>query len=287
MTTAFVVLPPRRLISRTLGAPGAVFGVIVIVMLVVGAVFAPMLAPFDPDATRVCRRLAPPSAENWFGCDSFGRDIFSRILFGARISLAVGLFTVVISLTAGTVIGMTMAFLGGRIDAIGTRIVDVMLGFPPIVLAIVVAAVLGVGAFNAALAVGIIGIPRFARIIRSATLTVVEREFVESARAVGAGPLRILRRHLFPNIMPLLIVLSTIDLGEAILATASLSFLGLGAQPPASEWGAMLNSGREFMRYAPWTMIFPGLALFLTVMSVNLVGDRLSHVLDPRASGHV
>ena len=144
-----------------------------------------------------------------------------------------------------------------------------------------------VGAFNAALAVGISGIPRFARVVRSATLTLVGREFVESARAVGASQTRILRRHLLPNLMPTVIVLASLDLGTAILSTATLSFLGLGAQPPTSEWGAMLNAGREFMRYAPSTMIFPGLALFLAVMSVNLVGDRLSHVLDPRASGRV
>lgn len=282
---ATVVLPPRRLIARTLGAPGAAIGLVVLVLLVAGAIFAPLITSIDPDATRVCRRLAPPSAENWFGCDSFGRDIFARILYGGRLSLAVGLLTVAISLVAGTLIGMTIAFLGGRADSIGTRFLDVMLGFPPIVLAILIVAVLGVGAFNAALAVGISGIPRFARVVRSATLTLVGREFVESARAVGAGQIRILWRHLLPNLMPVVIVLASLDLGGAILSTASLSFLGLGAQPPTSEWGAMLNAGREFMRYAPWTMIFPGLALFLAVMSVNLVGDRLSHVLDPRAAG--
>lgn len=288
MTVATAVpLPPQRWLSRTLGAPGAAIGMGVLVMLVLGALFAPFLTGFDPDAARLCRRLAPPSSVNWFGCDSFGRDIFTRVLYGARLSLTIGILTVTISLVAGTVLGMTLAFAGGRIDSFGSRVIDVMLGFPPIVLSIVVVTVLGVGAYNAALAVGITGIPRFARIIRAATLSLVAREFMESARAVGAGPVRILRRHLLPNLAPLLIVLATIDLGEAILVTASLSFLGLGAQPPASEWGAMLNAGREFMRYAPWTMIFPGLALFLTIMSINLVGDRLSHVLDPRQGGRV
>ncbi|MSO65471.1 MAG: ABC transporter permease [Alphaproteobacteria bacterium] len=282
-----VVLPPRRLIARTLGTPGAAIGVIILMALVLGAAFAPLLSPYDPNATRVCPRLAEPSLAHWFGCDLFGRDILSRILYGGRLSLAVGLLTVAISLTAGTLFGMVIAFLGGRVDRIGTRLLDVMLGFPPIVLAILIVAVLGVGAFNAALAVGISGILRFARVVRSATLTLVGREFVESARAVGVSQTRILRRHLLPNLMPTVIVLASLDLGTAILSTATLSFLGLGAQPPTSEWGAMLNAGREFMRYAPWTMIFPGLALFLAVMSVNLVGDRLSHVLDPRASGRV
>ena len=279
------ILPPRRMLARILGAPGAAAGCVVLAALVIGALAAPLLAPFDPDATRVCRRLSAPSELHWFGCDLFGRDIFSRILHGGRLSLAVGLLTVAISTVAGTAIGMSIAFAGGRIDRAGTRALDVMLGFPPIVLAILIVAVLGVGAFNAALAVGISGIPRFARVVRSATLVLAGREFVDSARAIGAGSLRILLRHLLPNLMPVVIVLASLDLGTAILSTATLSFLGLGAQPPASEWGAMLNAGREFMRYAPWTMVFPGLALFLAVMSVNLVGDRLSHVLDPRASG--
>ncbi len=287
MSAAIALLPPRSNLARVLGTPGAAAGLAVLILLVLGAVFAPLIAPFDPVATRVCPRLAAPSAANLFGCDLFGRDILSRILYGGRYSLSVGLLTVAISLIAGTLVGMTIAFLGGRVDSIGTRCIDVMLGFPPIVLAILIVAVLGVGAFNAALAVGISGVPRFARVVRSATLSLVGREFVESARAVGAGQGRILRRHLLPNLVPVLIVLASLDLGTAILSTATLSFLGLGAQPPTPEWGAMLNAGREFMRYAPWTMIFPGLVLFLAVMSVNLVGDRLSHVLDPRASGHV
>lgn len=284
--TATAIMPPRRLIARTLGTPGALAGSIILGILVLGALFAPLISPFDPNATRVCPRLSAPSAVNWFGCDLFGRDIFSRILHGARLSLAVGLLTVTISLVAGTLFGMVIAFLGGRVDRIGVRLLDVMLGFPAIVLAILIVAVLGVGAFNAALAVGISGIPRIARVVRSATLTLVGREFVDSARAVGASQTRILRRHLLPNLMPIVIVLGSLDLGTAILSTATLSFLGLGAQPPQAEWGAMLSAGREFMRYAPWTMIFPGLALFLAVMSVNLVGDRLSHILDPRASKH-
>ena len=270
-----------------LATPGAAVGAAVLAVFVAVAVLSPWIAPFDWNETRVCRRLAPPSAEHLFGCDLYGRDLFSRVLYGARFSLSVGLGTVAISLVFGALFGVAIAYAGGRVDALGARAIDVMLGFPPIVLAILVVAVLGVGLWNAALAVGIAGIPRFARIVRSAALSLVAREFVEGARAVGATPLRVLFRHLLPNLAPTLIVLGSLDLGNAVLFTATLSFLGLGAQPPTPEWGAMLNAGREFIRYAPWTMIFPGAALFLAVMAVNLVGDRLSQVLDPRQRGRV
>jgi ABC-type dipeptide/oligopeptide/nickel transport system permease subunit len=182
----------------------------------------------------------------------------------------------------GAALGIAIAYGGGRIDRIGARIIDALLCFPPIILAILIVAVLGVGLWNAALAVGISGIPRFARITRGATLSLAARDFVEAARAIGSSGTRVVFRHLLPNLAPILIVLTTLDLGGAVLFTATLSFLGLGAQPPTPEWGAMLNAGREYVRYAPWTMIFPGAALFLTVMAVNLVGDRLSAVLDPR-----
>ncbi len=271
-----------RVLSRLLGAPGAVAGTVVIAAILALAVFAPYLAPYDWNATSQCRRLAPLSAEHWFGCDLFGRDILSRVMYGARFSLAMGVSTVAISLVFGALLGIVIAYGGGRIDRIGARVIDSMLCFPPIILAILIVAVLGVGLLNAALAVGISGIPRFARITRAATLSLTARDFVEAARAVGSSHARIILRHLLPNLAPILIVIATLDLGGAVLFTATLSFLGLGAQPPTPEWGAMLNAGREYVRYAPWTMIFPGLALFLTVMAVNLVGDRLSLILDPR-----
>jgi peptide/nickel transport system permease protein len=268
--------------SRLLGAPGAQAGTIVLVAILTLAALAPEIAPYDWNATSQCRRLAPLSAAHWFGCDLFGRDILSRVMYGARFSLAMGISTVAISLVFGALLGIVIAYAGGRVDAVGARLIDAMLCFPPIILAILIVAVFGVGLWNAALAVGISGIPRFARIIRAATLSLAARDFVEAARALGAGRMRIVLRHLLPNLTPILIVITTLDLGNAVLFTATLSFLGLGAQPPTPEWGAMLNAGREYVRYAPWTMIFPGLALFLTVMAVNLVGDRLSLVLDPR-----
>jgi ABC-type dipeptide/oligopeptide/nickel transport system permease subunit len=277
----------RSVISRLLGAPGALAGTVVLVAIVALAVLAPVVAPYDWNATSQCRRLAPITADHWFGCDLFGRDILSRVMYGARFSLAMGASTVAISLLADALLGIVIAYGGGRIDTIGARLIDAMLCFPPIILAILIVAVLGVGLWNAALAVGISGIPRFARITRAATLSLVARDFVEAARAVGSGRMRIVLRHLLPNLAPILIVITTLDLGGAVLFTATLSFLGLGAQPPTPEWGAMLNAGREYVRYAPWTMIFPGLALFLTVMAVNLVGDRLSLVLDPRQRDRV
>ena len=275
----------RRLLSRLLGTPGAVIGAFILTVILAATLLAPLMAPYDWNATSVCRRIAPISAAHWFGCDQFGRDIFSRVIYGGRFSLAMGAATVAISLVFGALAGMAVGYAGGRVDAVGTRLIDAMLGFPPIVLAILVVSVLGVGMWDAALAVGIAGIPRFARITRGATLSLVQRDFLEAARAVGATAPRIVGRHLLPNLAPVLIVMATLDLGNAVLFTATLSFLGLGAQPPTPEWGAMLNAGRDYVRYAPWLMVFPGLALFLGVMSVNLVGDRLSQVLDPRQSG--
>lgn len=267
---------------QMLGAPGALVGCIVILAIFILTVVAPFIVPYDWNATSQCRRLAPMSAEHWFGCDLFGRDLLSRVLVGARYSLGMGVSTVVISLVFGATLGVVIAYSGGRVDRVGARVIDALLCFPPIILAILIVAVLGVGLWNAALAVGISGIPKFARITRAATLSLAAREFVEAARAMGASGVRVMLRHLLPNLAPILIVLTTLDLGGAVLFTATLSFLGLGAQPPTPEWGAMLNAGREYVRYAPWTMVFPGLALFLTVMAVNLVGDRLSAVLDPR-----
>ena len=263
--------------------PGAAIGILVLLVLVLTSIFAPWIAPFDPSKADVGARLGAPNAVNIFGTDLFARDIFSRIVWGGRYSLTVGIATVLFALALGSALGILLGYSGGRIDAIGSRAVDVMLGFPSVVLAIMVVVVLGVGLVNVVIAVGIAQVPRFARVARGAVLSVKEQLFIDSARAIGAGDWRIMSRHLLPNVTPTLIVLGTLNLGEAILSTATLSFLGLGAQPPTPEWGAMLNGGREYMRYAPWMMIFPGLALFLAVMSVNLIGDRLSYLLDPKS----
>ncbi len=286
--SATVAPPPQaHVLRRVLYAPGPAIGALILLVLIAGALAAPLLAPFDWNATRVCPRLAAPSPVHWFGCDLYGRDIFSRVLYGGRYSLSVGIATVAVSLVFGGLFGIVIGYAGGRVDAVGSRAIDVLLGFPPIIMAILVVAVLGVSLWTAAVAVGIAGIPRFARVIRGATLALAGREFIEGAHAIGADRGRVMLFHLLPNLAPTMIVLASLDLGNAVLFTATLSFLGLGAQPPAPEWGAMLNAGREFIRYAPWTMVFPGAALFLAVMAVNLVGDRLSQVLDPRQRGRV
>jgi ABC-type dipeptide/oligopeptide/nickel transport system permease subunit len=277
---------PRRswtFARRFFRHPGAAIAFFVLLTLVLTALFAPQIAPFDPTDTEAGPRLGPPDGTNWFGVDLHGRDIFSRIVWGGRYSLAVGLATISLALLAGSAIGLALGYSGGRIDAIGSRAIDVVLGFPSVVMAILVVVVLGVGLVNVVIAVAIAQVPRVARVVRGAVLAIKEQPFVEAARSLGAGPLRIMIWHLLPNVMPTLIVLGTLHLGEAILQTATLSFLGLGAQPPTPEWGSMLNAGRDYMRYAPWMMLAPGFALFLTVMSVNLLGDRLSHLLDPRA----
>ncbi len=284
---AAAVVPRRgkrlRTLRRFVRHPGALAGSIVLVVIVLMALFAPWIVPYDWTETDLGPRLSAPSADFWFGTDLHGRDVFSRVVYGARYSIAIGLATVTLSLLTGSLIGIVLGYVGGRVDEWGSRFIDVLLGFPQIVKAILVVSVLGVGLVNVVLAVAIAGVPRFARVIRGAVLVVKEQPFIEAARALGAGDIRIMLRHLLPNAVPTLVVLGTLDLGNAILTTATLSFLGLGAQPPTPEWGAMLNSGREYMRYAPWTMIFPGLALFLVVMAVNLLGDRLSQVLDPRS----
>jgi ABC-type dipeptide/oligopeptide/nickel transport system permease subunit len=289
--TAIVANPVRkhdgfraiRFVRRLFLHPGAMVGTVVFVVLVLAAILAPAIAPYDWNETDAGPRLSAPSAEHFFGTDLHGRDVFSRVIAGGRYSISLGIATVLLSLMLGSLIGVFLGFTGGKVDAWGCRFLDVLLGFPAIVLAIMIVSVMGVGLVNVVIAVAIAGVPRFARVVRGAVLVLREQLYVEAARALGASDARIMRRHLLPNVASTLVVLGTLDLGNAILSTATLSFLGLGAQPPTPEWGTMLSGGREFMRYAPWTMIFPGLALFLIVMSVNLVGDRLSQVLDPKA----
>ena len=275
----FKIITKRFLLNK-----GSAFGGIFLLIIIIGAIFAPILAPYDWNSIDAGPRLSQPSLDHLFGTDLHGRDVFSRIIYGARYSLSVGIISVTFGIISGSIFGITIAYIGGRVDIIGSRIIDVMFGFPSFLLSLLVVAIIGVGLWNVVFAVGLASIPHFARIIRSAALQVKEQPYIEACVNLGFGKIRIMFNHILPNIIPIIIVIATMDLGGAIISIASLSFLGLGAQPPKPEWGAMLSSGREFMRYAPWTMIYPGLFLFLTVMSVNLLGDRLSQALDARQS---
>jgi len=268
----------RQLRRSRLALPGLA---IVLVFVFCGA-FAPLIAPYDPYQNDLMNVLMPPSAEHWFGTDELGRDLFSRVIHGARISLVEGVFSVALAMMIGVPIGMVSGYLGGGIDAVIMRLIDVLLAFPGVLLAIVIISVLGPGSANAILAVAVYTIPIFARLSRGSTLTVKDEPYVEAARAAGLSDLRILSRHVFPNISATLFVMMTLRVAIAILTAASLSFLGLGAQAPLPEWGAMLSNSRNAMLIAPHVALFPGLAIILLVFGLNLFQDGLRQVLDPK-----
>jgi len=250
--------------------------------LILVALLAPLLAPQDPLAQDLYGRLQPPSTSHLLGTDDFGRDILSRIIYGARISLRIGLITISLALTGGTLLGLVAGYRGGFADMLIMRLMDLMLAFPAILLAIAIVAVIGPGIDNVILAVCIVLVPQFARLVRASVLTVREATYVEAARALGASEPRVLFYGILPNCTAPLIVQATLGMGTAILDAAGLSFLGLGAQPPAPEWGAMLAGGRELLLRAPWVMTFPGLAIFTVVLGLNLFGDGLRDALDPK-----
>ena len=258
-------------------------GAILLVGLVVVALFAPLLAPYQPDAVDMAHRLAAPSLEHLFGTDQLGRDLFSRVIFGARISVVIGLISVSVAIGGGLPLGAAAGFLGGATDRVLTAVIDFLLSFPPLLLAILVIAIFGPGLMNGMLAIGVSLVPVFARLIRAEILRVREEVYVEAVRALGARNLVILWRHVLPNAVPPIIVQGTLSLATAILSASYLGFLGLGAQPPTPEWGAMLNDGRRFLRTATHVSIFPGAAIVLTILAFNLFGDGLRDALDPRS----
>ena len=260
----------------------AVAGGGLLILFLVVAVGAPWIATHDPLAQDLYGRLSPPSWEHPFGTDDFGRDILSRVIHGSRISLKIGLAAVGVALSLGTVIGLIAGYKGGVVDQVLMRVMDVMLAFPSILLAIVIVAILGPGLNHAMLAVGIVAIPQYARLVRASTLSVREADYVQALRALGAGDARIITTAVLPNCLAPLIVQATLGLATAILDAAGLSFLGLGAQPPIPEWGAMLSGGRELILSAPWVLTYPGCAIFVTVLSFNLLGDGLRDTFDPR-----
>ena len=268
----------RRLLKSRIGVMGIVF----IGILVLVAIFAPLIAPHDPLEQNIMMRYQAPSSEHILGTDEMGRDILSRIIYGSRISLQVGLFSIGLALVTGVFLGILSGYYGGIWDMIIMRIMDVMLAFPSILLAIAIVAILGPQLRNAMLAIGIINIPRFARIIRSSALSIKESEYIAAAKMMGASDVRIIFYHLLPNAMAPLIIQTTLSIATAILEAAALSFLGLGAQPPTPEWGAMLSDARSSLQRAPWVATFPGLAIIFGVLGFNLLGDGLRDALDPK-----
>jgi peptide/nickel transport system permease protein len=245
------------------------------------ALLAPVIAPYSPTAQKVTNRLKPPSAQHWFGTDELGRDVFSRVLHGARVSLPVALAVVVMTGTVGILLGALAGYLGGLTDEIVMRVADAVLAFPSLILAIAITAALGPGLLNAALAIALVLWPEYARLVRSQVIALREMEFVNAATALGASRWRNLFMHILPNALPLMLVKVSLDMGNAILLAASLSFVGLGAVPPTPEWGAMVAAGRhKFFEW--WIATFPGLAIFTIVVGFNFLGDGLRDLLDPR-----
>jgi len=275
--------PTARAARRLLRRKGAVFGLAVIALLVAVALFAPLIAPYDPDLQTWSAVRKAPSALHWFGTDDVGRDVFTRVIYGARASLLAGVVAVAFALLIGVPIGLIAGYVGGFVDALLSRINDAMLACPFLILAIALAAFLGPSLRNAMIAIAITTAPIFMRLTRGQTMAVKVEDYIEAARAVGNPHWRIALRHILPNILPALLVQATLSIAAAIIAEATLSFLGLGQQPPAPSWGSMLNAAQRFLINAPWMAIWPGLAIFIVVISFNLVGDGLRDALDPRS----
>ena len=253
-----------------------------IVLVVTVALFAPWVAPYDPLATSWSAIRKAPSAAHWFGTDEIGRDVLSRVIFGARASLLAGVVAALISLSIGVPIGLLAGYAGGRTDMLISRLTDAVLACPFLILAIALAAFLGPSLTNAMIAIGVSATPVFVRLTRGQTLAIKAEEFVLAARAIGNPPWRVALVHVLPNVAPALIVQATLAVAAAVIAEASLSFLGLGQQPPAPSWGSMLNTAKNYIEHAPWMAVWPGLSIFLLVLSFNLVGDGLRDALDPR-----
>jgi peptide/nickel transport system permease protein len=265
--------------QRPLGAVGAA----IIVIMIAAAVLAGFVAPYDPLATDYTRMLQAPSSFHWFGTDSFGRDVFTRIIYGSRTALWIGFASSFLGATLGGIIGVTSAYFGGKIDLVLQRFMDLLLSFPLVILALVVVSLLGSGMTNVIFAITVPMVPRCALVVRSSALALREMPFVEAARALGFGPLHIILRHMLPNVMAPFLIMLTAFLGQAILLEASLSFLGLGVAEPQAAWGLMLRGAAvEFAERAPWMAIYPGLAISLSVFAFNLFGDSLRDALDPK-----
>jgi ABC-type dipeptide/oligopeptide/nickel transport system permease subunit len=259
---------------------------VVIVLLIVVAALAPLIAPYDPLALNPGARLARPSTTYLMGGDELGRDVFSRVLYGARISLKVGIIAVAIGVSLGTLIGLITGYVGGLLDMIGQRVIDAIIAFPGLLLALIVASTLGSSITNTMIAIGVVLVPASTRVVRGSVLSVKNLQYIEAAESTGATQLRVIARHIAPNIFAPVIVIASVTLGNAVIIEASLSFLGLGTPPPDPSWGGMLSgASQQYLIIAPWLTIFPGLAITILVMAFNLLGDALRDIFDPRLRG--
>lgn len=272
---------------RALREPRIVFGVLFLLLLCVVAVFAPHIVPYDPLEIDTEDYLQPPSARHWFGTDNLGRDVFSRVLYGTRYSLALGLLAIGISGTLGTVLGLIAGFYGGLADNLIMRVVDIGLAFPSVLLALLVISIVGPGLPSVILAIGISSTPPFIRIVRASVLVIKEMTFIEAARAIGVSRRRILTRHILPEVFAPALTMATLGLAGAIFAASSLSFLGFGARPPTPEWGVLVSAARHQLRAAWWISTFSGLAIMVSVLSINILGDGLRDILDPKLRGKI
>ncbi len=275
----------RETAGRFVKNRGAVIGLILLVFLIVVALAAPLIAPFDPIKQFVGDRLASPRPGLLFGTDQYGRDVFSRTVWGGRNTLKVPLIAIAIALLGGIALGLAAGYYGGRTDAVISWAMDIMLSFPGLLLTLLMVALLGQGLDRVMIAVGISLIPIFVRMVRGSVFSIKENAYVEAARVVGGGDIRIAARHIFPNVVPSLLVLATTAIAWAIVTGAAMNFVGMGVQPPTPEWGADMASGRDYLRESWWMMTFPGLGVAFTVIAVNLIGDGLSEALDPRLRG--
>ncbi|MBQ3437313.1 MAG: ABC transporter permease [Fusobacterium sp.] len=262
----------------------AMLGLVILIILIILALFANVIADYETVVIKqnLSNRLMPPNAKNWLGTDEFGRDIFARLVHGARVSLKVGILAVGLSIIMGGTLGAISGFYGGHIDNVIMRIMDIFLAVPSILLAIAIVSALGPSIINLMIAISISSVPRYARIVRASVLSIRDQEFIEAAKAIGASNARIIFKHIIPNSLAPVIVQGTLGVASAILSTAGLSFIGLGIQPPDPEWGSMLSGGRQYLRYAWWVTTFPGVAIMITILSLNLLGDGLRDALDPR-----
>jgi len=274
-----------EVLRRAAGARLAPFGAAVLLLAVLAALAAPLVAPHDPLRQNLGNALAPPGRTHWLGTDNVGRDVMSRVIWGTRVSLVAGFVSVAIAALAGGLLGGLAGYSGGRVDGLVMRSMDAVLSFPPLVLALALGAVLGAGLTGVLIALGVVYTPTFARLMRGQVLAVKAREYVDAARALGAPGWRIAWHHVLPNAATPIVVQASLSVAFAILAEASLSFLGLGIQPPQASWGSMINAGRGYLQQAPWIVFGPGAALFVTVVGLNFVGDAVRDALDPRARG--